>query len=64
VSWLGWRLVQMAGAFFVALLLPAMLLVVVNGLVRTGMAGMVAFAAWIVAMVLLVRLVRSRSRVG
>jgi hypothetical protein len=60
VSWLGWRLLQVAMAFLTALVTPALALVVVTGLVRTGLAGVIAFAAWLVAMVLLARIWASR----
>jgi hypothetical protein len=55
MSWLPWRLVQIGAAFVSALVLPAVALVVVTGLVRTGAAGIVAFVAWLATMALLLR---------
>jgi len=64
VSWLGWRLLQVVLAFLAALVLPAAALIVVTGLLRTGLPGVVAVSAWAVATVLLIRAVLRRRRMG
>ena len=62
MSTLGWRLVSVLGAFLVAFLAPLVLLIVVNGIVRTGMVGTLSLVAWGVAMVFLARAVARRRR--
>lgn len=63
MSTFGWRLLTVLAAFLTALVLPLFALVVVTGLVRTGLPGLVAVAALTCSLVLLVKIGRGlRSR--
>jgi hypothetical protein len=55
---LVWRLLSMVGAMVVAFVLPLIALVIVTGLLRTGMPGVIAFGVWAAATVVLVKVVR------
>jgi hypothetical protein len=62
VRYLGWRLLSVLLAFTAALVLPLVCLVVVTGLLRTGIVGTVGFFVWVAAMVVVVKVTVRRRR--